>query len=426
MIHIEDINVRSTLMRCGVGLEKESLRITADGFMAGTPHPFPDDPEIVTDFCENQVEINLPAAETPEDAVGLLQEYTDKISERLRLLPEPEYLWPFSNPPYLRGEEDVPIAAGKRSRKTSYREYLSRRYGRYMMTFSGIHYNYSFSNELLMSDLLAARKAGEVGDITPREYRDRFYLHLAKRALQYNWLIVAITAASPLVDSSYVDSGMTGYDVFNGMGSTRCSAVGYWNCFAPEIDYDSIEAYADSIQKYIEQGLIRNPAELFFPVRIKPIGKYDIESFKKKGIGRIELRMIDLNPLSPSGIDLRDAQFLQLFLIWLASLPEIRFDMPAQIKAVHNTKDAAYYYLEKMKIQDSDGEVTDISTAALRALAQMRSFYWKVWEWEDLGKIEGLIRYQEMKFRHPENRYAWKIRNMFGGGVVKKGLEYIR
>ena len=228
------------------------------------------------------------------------------------------------------------------------------------------------------------------------------------------------------MDSSYMDSGMTGYDVFSGMGSTRCSAVGYWNCFTPEIDYHSIETYADSIQKYIEQGLIRNPAELFFPIRIKPNGKYDIDSFKKKGIGRIELRMIDLNPLSPSGIDLRDAQFLQLLLIWLASLPEIDFDMPAQLQAVHNTKNAASYYLEKVRIQDLDGRSTDLPSAALQALGQMREFYRAVWEWEELGKIEGLIRYQEMKFRHPENRYAWKIRNTFGGGVVKKGLEYIR
>ncbi len=46
------------------GLEREALRVTADGRMAHTPHPFPaDHPRIVRDFCENQTEINTGASD---------------------------------------------------------------------------------------------------------------------------------------------------------------------------------------------------------------------------------------------------------------------------------------------------------------------------------------------------------------------------
>ena len=41
---------------------------------------------------------------------------------------------------------------GMESSKTVYRDYLSDRYGMYKMTFSGIHVNYSFAEELLKKE----------------------------------------------------------------------------------------------------------------------------------------------------------------------------------------------------------------------------------------------------------------------------------
>ena len=35
------------------GLEKESLRVTPEGFLSHTPHPLPDNPNMERDFCEN-------------------------------------------------------------------------------------------------------------------------------------------------------------------------------------------------------------------------------------------------------------------------------------------------------------------------------------------------------------------------------------
>ena len=43
------------------GLERETLRVTSEGNISHTLHPFPDDMHIVKDFCENQTEINTGA-----------------------------------------------------------------------------------------------------------------------------------------------------------------------------------------------------------------------------------------------------------------------------------------------------------------------------------------------------------------------------
>ena len=83
------------------GIERESLRVSSDGKLSQTKHPFFGDPHIDRDFCENQTEINTPVVKTPREAVESLIYYDRIIQQTLRQLPEREYLWPFSNPPYI-------------------------------------------------------------------------------------------------------------------------------------------------------------------------------------------------------------------------------------------------------------------------------------------------------------------------------------
>lgn len=74
-----------------------------------------------------RTEINTDIEKSPGDAVKALGRYYAKIQNTLGKLPEPEFLWSFSNPPYIRNEEDIPVAKfnGKESSKTVYRDYLS-------------------------------------------------------------------------------------------------------------------------------------------------------------------------------------------------------------------------------------------------------------------------------------------------------------
>ena len=213
MLHIENNDVRKLLYQGCFGLEKESLRITPEGFLSHTPHPFPDDPHIVRDFCENQTEINTSVHHSAEGVVRELSERTEQIQKTLAELPEAELLWPFSNPPYIRSEEDIPIAQfkGAESGNTAYRNYLSDRYGRYVMTLSGIHFNYSFSEELLRAEF-ACRY-----DTDFANFRDQFYLELAEKAARFGWIVTAVTAASPVADRSFLEKGLFGGSFFTGM-----------------------------------------------------------------------------------------------------------------------------------------------------------------------------------------------------------------
>ncbi|MEE3467739.1 MAG: hypothetical protein VZQ83_04805 [Eubacterium sp.] len=414
-LHMEDRTVRELFDKGGIGLERESLRITPDGHMAQTSDPFSDEEYIVRDFCENQTEINTPVCSSVSEVMEELATYHKKIIERLRSLSEPEFLWPFSNPPYIVNEDDIPIAKyqGSQHYKQEYREYLSDRYGRYKMTFSGIHFNYSFGEALLRHN------HNYYEGMRYEAYRDTFYLELAAKAQAYNWLVVALTAASPLLDSSYVEKGVYGRDVFNGMGSTRCSELGYWNYFTPILDYSQISNYAESILSYIERGLIRSAAELYFPVRLKSFHEYSPCSLCENGVSHLELRMIDLNPLTPYGIDERDVRFIQLYLIWLASLPAVPMKANEQVMAIQNTKNAARYDLKTINILMTDGRSLRAADAAEEILRGMMAFYERFGD----DEINSVLAYQLEKTIIPETRYAWRIRDEYGNGFVENGLK---
>ena len=417
MLRADHPKIRELLLKGNFGLEKESLRIDEHGFLAHTPDPFPDNDHIVRDFCENQTEINTSVTKSAAEAVQALAQYDRQIQKTLKRLPQREYLWPFSNPPYIRNEADIPVARfyGEAASKTEYREYLSDRYGRYKMTFSGIHVNYSFDETLLREDFALS------GEKDFDEYRNQLYVVLAEKAAAYGWLLVAVTAASPLMDSSFVEKGKFDTDTFNGLASTRCSELGYWNYFTSILDYDNIRAYADSIQYYVNAGLLRFPTELYYPIRLKPRGQNKLETLRAQGVDHIELRMFDLNPLAPSGIEERDLAFAQLFLVWLASTPRETFSVKDQVQAVQNFKNAAHYDLKTVKIVPPQGEVCSVADAALHVLDRMAEFY------RDFPEtVREVLRFEREKFVDAENRYAWKIRHAYDGGFVKKGLALAR
>ncbi len=406
--------VRSLLLTGAIGLEKEALRVTGDGRLAKTPDPFAGDKNIVKDFAENQTEINTGISPNAEGAIAELAMHTSRMNRVLLSLPEKEYLWPFSNPPFIENEEDIPVAvySGDAKHKSEYRNYLADRYGRYKMAMSGIHVNYSFSDELLY----AAYELSDAPDF--RSYKDRFYLRLAKRSAIYGWIVTALTAASPIMDHSYFERGHRGEDIFTGMASVRCSELGYWNHFAVVFDYSDIDKYADSLQDYVNNGLIAYASELYYPVRLKPKGTNTLETLKEGGVNHIEFRMIDLNPLSYPGIDIRDLKFIQLLLIYLASTPEEKVSLETQVQAVQNFKSAAHFDLDVAHIVAPDGSSASCSESAVRILSGMKDFYRDISP--DAVKV---LDFEMDKLTDPTNRYAWKIKQEYFGKFAGKALD---
>lgn len=417
MLHIEHDDVKKRILEGNFGLEKESLRINQDGTLAHTLHPFTDDAHIVKDFCENQTEINTSVHTSAKEAIEELEFHNGRIYEKLKSLPKREYLWPFSNPPYIENESDIPVAVfeGIKVSKTAYREYLSAKYGRYKMTFSGIHVNYSFSEKLLEADFQYQKETNY------QEYKNRFYLELAQRMAVYGWLLVAVTAASPLLDSSFVEKGVYNQDVFTGMASVRCGEMGYWNEFAPILEYQSISAYADSIRKYVDMGLLKAASELYYPIRLKPAGENNLDALCQNGVNHIELRMFDLNPLVSAGVEEKDIVFAQLLMVWLAAAPSQPFSEKDQIQAVQNFKNAARYDLKTVNILTPKGEIYSAAHAALKVIEMMKAFYGGL-----SLDVDEILQFEYEKFTDADNRYAWRIRKQFGDGYVKKGLALVK
>ena len=420
MLHINNQYIKDHLLDGNFGLEKEGLRITGDGHFSHTRHPFPNDPNIVRDFSENQTEINTDVHQSPEAAIAELILHTRRVRDKLLSLPEKEYFWPFSNPPYIRNELDIPIAQfyGEEASKTEYREYLSRKYGRYKMSFSGIHFNFSFADHLLQKDY---EICCEEEKLSFQEYKNRLYLTLAKRMSVYGWVLVPITAASPVLDSSFMERGVFDGDIFTGMASVRCSEMGYWNEFTPVFSYRSIEEYADRIQAYVDEGSLIAPSELYFPIRLKPKGTNSLSALRENGANHIELRMIDLNPFEEAGVDIRDIRFAHLMLVWLASTPDEPVLLNDQVHAVQNFKNAARYDLKTVYMYDENGDSYSFVTAAKIMIERMRAFFRA-----NAYEVGDLLDYEYAKFDDSDNRYAFRVRKEFGNAFVKNGLRFVK
>lgn len=207
------------------------------------------------------------------------------------------------------------------------------------------------------------------------------------------------------------------------MSSVRCSELGYWNFFVPTLDYSSINNYADSIERYVKQGLISAPSELYYPIRLKPKGKNLLSTLRESGINHIELRSIDLNPFAEYGIDLRDVEFLQLFLSYIAGTGYEKLTENDQIQAVQNIKSAAHFDIFNAKILYPEQRALSIRDAVFDFLDDMQWFYSQI-DIVNYQHISEIIDYQRKKFSDPENyNYSRLVMKKYSGNFASKTLK---
>lgn len=348
------------ILAARMGLEKESLRVDRRGRLAQTSHPFPDDADLDVDFSGNQLEFVTDVCDSADEVWEALRRLHRKAARVLEKRETgPEYLWPFSNPPYVQAEgENPPMEfCGEKAWKTAYRKHLRDRYGTQLMLYSGIHFNLSFP-------------AAFWSTISPGTDKDAAYLNLAAWTTRYAWLIVYLFAASPVLDESYFCPGKKDGTPCLKYASPRSSEIGYWNDFEPVLDYRSLEGYVDSILKYTEDGTLMSPAELYYPVRLKSAGLYDLERLRREGVSHIEIRIIDENPYSEIGIFREDVRFLYLLMVYLASRAPKPFPEGEQLRALRDMKRAALF-------DDSTclSNGLSIRENAVQALQKMEEFF---------------------------------------------------
>ncbi|WMY96364.1 MAG: glutamate--cysteine ligase [Arsenophonus sp.] len=348
-------NVLSGLCR---GIERETLRITPEGKLAKSPHPYGlgkalTHPWITTDFAEALLEFITPANNNIDYILRFLRDLHRYTISHLKH----ELIWPISMPCFIDHQQNIKLAQYGVSNigrfKTLYREGLKNRYGSLMQIIAGVHYNFSlpFTFWRAFCNIRDSQDAkNKISD---------GYFRLMRNYYRFGWVIPYLFGASPAICSSFLDGKKlhlpfkkTSKDTYYLPYATslRISDLGYNNQFQNnfKITFNDLTTYVDNLKQAIKNpseefvklgmyskdgkylqlntNILQIENELYTPIRPKrvPIGdESPSDALLKRGIEYIEIRSLDLNPFTAIGINKTQMYFLDLFLIWcvLADAP---------------------------------------------------------------------------------------------------------
>ena len=354
------------------GIEWESLRAKGEGELSLTPHPaiFGDkltNPVVTTDFSESQIEIITPTFNTLDEAFDSFSLLADLVNSSL---PEDEYLWFQSIPCILPYWDKIPIAqysdAGEDSQK--YREDLAKKYGVKKQMISGVHFNFSFTDEFL-------EKLYEIEnyDATFKEFKNDVYLKITRNYLRYCWLIIYLTGCSIGSHSTFSNDCIHLMDAKDDYGSYystrgpsfRNASCGYKNLKDLYPSYDSVDEFTRDVWSFIENDDLSEAKELYTQIRLKPKNPKDIlNSLKDDGIEYIEIRTLDINPFYQCGLVRHDMNFLHLFLIYMLVKHESDYPLWQEEAKINEENAAERAYVDSMRLLRDGEEVTLKSWAA--------------------------------------------------------------
>jgi glutamate--cysteine ligase len=410
---IKEIFTPDELLKGNYGIERETLRVTNEGRLSYNPHPkvFGDkteNPYITTDFAESQIEVITPAFTNIEETYNFLNSLYDIVAMEIG----DEYLWPQSMPSIIPEENMIPVAKfgeGKKNKRAyEYREYLLKKYGGKKQLISGIHFNFSFSEKFIEGMYRTTNM-----EINYKCFKDELYLKVTRNFLRYRWLLIYLMGATPTVHKSYLceckkDLEEISKDSFSCEGSIsyRNSEWGYKNKIDLLPNYTSIEAYLQSINKFVNDGVIESPKELYSQVRLKPKNKDDFKnSLKNDGILYLEYRNIDVNPLEKCGISLDDLYFLQVFNLFLLTKEESSYEL-WQEEAQENQYSIASFGEGDISLK-KDSHLISKEKWALEILSEIMTVNTEL----RLQK-EDSINKMIIRFKNPKLSYAYKIKEL--------------
>jgi glutamate--cysteine ligase len=331
------------------GIEKEALRVDVEGNLAQTPHPEflgskLSHPLITTDFSEAQLELITPVNDSAEGALSTLDSVHRFVYSQL----DDELLWSASMPCVVPENESIPLAQYGSSNlgrlKTTYRNGLGHRYGRTMQTICAIHYNFSFGTSFWET---LAKLESSTESI--KDFRSRRYFDLMRNFRRFSWLLVYLFGASPAVCNSFIKGRKHNLKEFDGSSaylpnatSLRNGNLGYQSDSQSDlvdICYNSLDNYVDTLRAAIctphptyhslksdgdlpaqvNGNILQSEAEFYTTIRAKrvpPKGGNFLAALSSEGVEYIEVRLLDVNPYLPLGIDAEEIHFLDSFLLF--------------------------------------------------------------------------------------------------------------
>ena len=370
-----DANAAPTLRDIRRGIEKESLRITAQGTLAQTPHPLTlgsalTHPHITTDYSEALLEFITPATtgvSTPLAFLDQVHRYTySQLGDEL--------LWVNSMPCRVDNDDDVPVAYYGTSNigrmKHIYRLGLGHRYGRRMQTIAGIHYNFSWPKSFW-----EIHQQAEGNQQPLQDYISSRYFDLLRNFHRYSWLLVYLFGASPAVCASFLKGRdhqllkRFDHSLFRpGATSLRMSDLGYQNnaqsslhisyndidsyvrtlnhaIHTPEPSYEEIGVCVDGEYRQLNANILQIENEYYSSIRPKRTirkGERPTQALQRAGVEYIEVRVLDLDPFEPVGINEDTMRFIDLFASFCLLERSPMVEACDQIAAKQNIRQAVY------------------------------------------------------------------------------------
>jgi glutamate--cysteine ligase len=331
------------------GVEKESLRVFADGRLADTSHPAAlgaamTNAFITTDFSEALLEFVTPAFANTWEALRVLCEIHQFTYDRIG----DELLWVTSMPCLMAGDDQIPLAQYGSSNvgrmKTVYRNGLGYRYGRKMQTIAGVHFNYSLPDEFWPQ-----YREHERSSLPLDDFRSEAYMGLVRNFRRLGWLVLYLFGASPALCKSFLRGApakMPSYNentYFEPYGtSLRMSDLGYsnstqarlrislnsldeyirdLNCAicTPEPEYEKIGIKVDGSYRQLSANQLQIENEYYSPIRPKRVarsGERPTAALRRGGVEYVEVRSLDLNVFDPVGVNQNAMRFMEAFLIY--------------------------------------------------------------------------------------------------------------
>ncbi len=308
------------------GIEVEGLRVDREGNLSLKPHPkiFGNkltNPFITTDFSESQIEIITPAFDDIDEAFDFFTFISDLVNVSID---DDEYIWFQSLPCILPKSSDIPIARYEGDEKAQesmdYRRGLAKKYGLRKQLISGIHFNFSFTDEFIEKLYENSSK-----EIPFKDFKDNLYLKVTRNYLRHLWLVVYLTGCSVACHKTFnhecvqlMDREGKSGSLYTSTGSSlRNSSFGYKNLVKLYPDYYSIDAFVNDVQGYIDEGILSQAKELYTQVRLKPKNPPELlKSLSQDGVQYIEIRTLDINPFYKCGLIKKDMEFIHLLLVY--------------------------------------------------------------------------------------------------------------
>ncbi len=370
------------------GIERESLRILHSGRPATSDHPLAlgsklTNSNITVDFSEGLVEL---ITEPFYDISSTFSRLTHILGFCSQNLAKDELLLATSMP-LTATEDEIKVAhfgtSNSGKMKEVYRRGLAQRYGKIMQVISGVHYNFSYDVELI-------NRLNQERNLSS----DALYFSAINHYFDFMWLIPYLFGSSPICAKTsvkqtpeYLKTLNDDFYIAEYATSLRMSGLGYQSpaqkdlyiSYASLKDYvydlinatkttyppfEKIGLYADNgSRQQLSTSILQIENEYYSSIRPKQITKRCERpacALLNRGVAYLEVRVVDVNPFDPLGIDETTAHFIEALLLSCLLQPKKQYQQSEIMRNKANfAKVVTHGRKPRLQLKDNQGK--DIS-----------------------------------------------------------------